>query len=215
MPSVRGSWTTCTSCSQKSHVHPSHTVHISCAARAAPQQPAASVSPSVTRAARACSFSVSRCGCLGRRNSRGRGEFQCTQLGYWVDGCFGGAGLTVFSCGKHKHTVVQSVLVVQTHTNRLSHFSFFLPANFLHLLFSLSANFLHFSFFLPASSFCICFLSLLSASLSQQSTVCSHFLHTCLTHLQQQPGCFSLLCSTESLTTFSFVRLNVPSLGKS
>ncbi len=53
-------------------------------------------------AARACSFSVSRCGCLGRRNSRGRGEFQCTQLGYWVDGCFGGADLTVFSCGKHK-----------------------------------------------------------------------------------------------------------------
>ncbi len=78
-------------------------------------------------AARACSFSVSRCGCLGRRNSRGRGEFQCTQLGYWVDGCFGGADLTVFSCGKHKHTVGQSVLVVQTHTNRLSHF--------LHLLF--------------------------------------------------------------------------------
>ncbi len=102
-------------------------------------------------AARACSFSVSRCGCLGRRNSRGRGEFQCIQLGYWVDGCFGGAGLTVFSCGKHKHTVVQSVLVVQTHTNRLSHFSFFLPANFLHLLFSLPANFLHFSFFLPAN----------------------------------------------------------------
>ncbi len=86
-------------------------------------------------AARACSFSVSRCGCLGRRNSRGRGEFQCIQLSYWVDGCFGGADLTVFSCGKHKHTVGQSVLVVQTHTNRLSHFSFFLPANFLHLLF--------------------------------------------------------------------------------
>ncbi len=86
-------------------------------------------------AARACSFSVSRCGCLGRRNSRGRGEFQCIQLGYWVDGCFGGADLTVFSCGKYKHTVGQSVLVVQTHTNRLSHFSFFPPANFLHLLF--------------------------------------------------------------------------------
>ncbi len=42
-------------------------------------------------------------------------------------GCFGGAGLTVFSCGKHKHTVGHSVLVVQTHTNRLSHFSFSLP----------------------------------------------------------------------------------------
>ncbi len=173
MPSVHGSWTTCTSCSQKSHVHPSHTVHISCAARAAPQQPAASVSPSVTRAARACSFSVSRCGCLGRRNSRGRGEFQCIQLGYWVDGCFGGAGLTVFSCGKHKHTVVQSVLVVQTHTNRLSHFSFFLPANFLHLLFFLPANFLHFSFFLPAN-----FLHLLFSFLQTFCTFHFSFLLT-------------------------------------
>ncbi len=37
-------------------------------------------------AARAA-HSASRCGCLGRRNSRGRGEFQCTQLGYWVDVC--------------------------------------------------------------------------------------------------------------------------------
>ncbi len=147
MPSVRGSWTTCTSCSQKkSCSFVAHSPHL-CAARAAPQQPAASLSPSVTRAARACSFSVSRCGCLGRRNSRGRGEFQCIQLGYWVDGCFGGAGLTVFSCGKHKHTVGHSVLVVQTHTNRLSHFSFFLPANFLHLLFFLPANFLHLLFF--------------------------------------------------------------------
>ncbi len=127
-----------------------HSSHL-CAARAAPQQPAASLSPPLSLAlARACSFSVSRCGCLGRRNSRGRGEFQCIQLGYWVDGCFGGADLTVFSCGKHKHTVVQSVLVVQTHTNRLSHFSFFPPANFLHLLFFLPANFLHLLFFFPS-----------------------------------------------------------------
>ncbi len=116
---------------------------------------------------------------------------------------FGGADLTVFSCGKHKHTVGQSVLVVQTHTNRLSHFSFFLPANFLHFSFFLPANFLHLLFFLPANflhllfpflltfctcffsfllTFCTCFLSLLSTSLSQpstsfsqQSTVCSHF----------------------------------------
>ncbi len=144
-------------------------------------------------AARACSFSVSRCGCLGRRNSRGRGEFQCIQLGYWVDGCFGGADLTVFSCGKYKHTVGQSVLVVQTHTNRLSHFSFFLPANFLHLLFSFLltfctcffpfCNFLHL-FFSFLQTFCTCFffffflstsLSQPSTSFSQQSTVCSHF----------------------------------------
>ncbi len=142
MPSVHGSWTTCTSCSQKkSCSFVAHSPHL-CAARAAPHSQLRLSLPSVTRAARACSFSVSRCGCLGRRNSRGRGEFQCIQLGYWVDGCFGGAGLTVFSCGKHKHTVVQSVLVVQTHTNRLSHFSFFLPANFLHLLFSFLLTFL-------------------------------------------------------------------------
>ncbi len=127
-----------------------HSPHL-CAARAALICTTAScISPPLRfrGAARACSFSVSRCGCLGRRNSRGRGEFQCTQLGYWVDGCFGGADLTVFSCGKHKHTVGQSVLVVQTHTNRLSHFSFFLPANFLHLLFSFLLT------------FCTCFFSL-------------------------------------------------------
>ncbi len=174
MPSVHGSWTTCTSCSQKkSCSFVAHSPHL-CAARAAPQQPAASLSPPLSLAlARACSFSVSRCGCLGRRNSRGRGEFQCTQLGYWVDGCFGGAGLTVFSCGKHKHTVGHSVLVVQTHTNRLSHFSFFLPANFLHLLFFLPANFLHFSFFLPAN-----FLHLLFSFLQ---TFCTfHFSFLCL-----------------------------------
>ncbi len=173
MPSVHGSWTTCTPCSQKSHVHICALLVLLLSV----QQPAASVSPSVTRAARACSFSVSRCGCLGRRNSRGRGEFQCIQLGYWVDGCFGGAGLTVFSCGKHKHTVGHSVLVVQTHTNRLSHFSFFLPANFLHLLFSLPANFLHllFSFLLTFLSQPSTSLSQPSTSFSQQSTVCSHF----------------------------------------
>ncbi len=127
---------------------------------------------------------------LDGENSRGRGEFQCIQLGYWVDGCFGGAGLTVFSCGKHKHTVGHSVLVVQTHTNRLSHFSFFLPANFLHLLFFffflLTFCTFHFSFLL---TFCTCFFPFLltflsqpstsfsqpSTSFSQQSTVCSHF----------------------------------------
>ncbi len=143
------------SCSQKSHVHrrtQSTFVRCSCCTTAS----CVSLSPSVTRAARACSFSVSRCGCLGRRNSRGRGEFQCIQLGYWVDGCFGGAGLTVFSCGKHKHTVGHSVLVVQTHTNRLSHFSFFLPANFLHLLFFLPVYFLEPTiYFLEPTIYCL------------------------------------------------------------
>ncbi len=69
---------------------------------------------------------------------------------------FGGADLTVFSCGKHKHTVGQSVLVVQTHTNRLSHFSFFLPANFLHLLFSFLLTFCT-CFFPFLLTFCTCF----------------------------------------------------------
>ncbi len=98
-------------------------------------------------AARACSFSVSRCGCLGRRNSRGRGEFQCIQLGYWVDGCFGGAGLTVFSCGKHKHISRFwwcRHIQIDFHT---FHFSFLLT--FCTCFFFLPANFLHFSFFPP------------------------------------------------------------------
>ncbi len=175
---LRASGQSCAQCpwfldnlQKKSCSFVAHSPHL-CAARAAPQQPAASLSPPLSLAlARACSFSVSRCGCLGRRNSRGRGEFQCTQLGYWVDGCFGGAGLTVFSCGKHKHTVGHSVLVVQTHTNRLSHFSFSLPANFLHLLFSFLLTFCTCFFFFPLSTS----LSQPSTSLSQQSTVCSHF----------------------------------------
>ncbi len=83
---------------------------------------ASRTSRSAPRAARAC---ASCCGCLGRRTVEVGAEFQCIQLSHWVDGCFGGADLTAFSCGKHKHTVGQSVLVVQTHTNRLSHFSFF------------------------------------------------------------------------------------------
>ncbi len=144
MPSVRGSCTTCTSCSQKSHVHYfTHSPHFLRCSRAA----------LICTTASCISLPLchSRCSCLfiqrlalrlsWTENSRGRGEFQCIQLSHWVDGCFGGADLTVFSCGKHKHTVGQSVLVVQTHTNRLSHFSFFLPANFLHLL---SFSFIYF-----------------------------------------------------------------------
>ncbi len=125
---------------------------------------------STPRAARAC---ASCCGCLGRRNSRGRGEFQCIQLGYWVDVCLAVPASPYFHVG-NKHTVGQSVLVVQTHTNRLSHFSFSLPANFLHFSFFLPANFLHllFSFLLTFCTFHFFFL--LSTSLSQPSTVCSH-----------------------------------------
>ncbi len=153
------------------------------------------------------SFSAPRCSCLFiqrlaavvlAENSEVGVEFQSIQLSHWVDVCF---VFLLWRCRTHRIFMWETQTYCElsgsggadTHTDRLSHFSFFLPAN----------------------SFCISFLSLLSASLSQQSTVCSHFLHTCLTHLQQQPGCLSLLCSTESLTTFSLVRLNVPSLGKS
>ncbi len=64
------------------------------------------------RCSRCLSFSASRCACLCvllrlscRRTVEVGVEFQCIQLSHWVDGCFGGADLTVFSCGKHKHTV--------------------------------------------------------------------------------------------------------------
>ncbi len=160
-------------------------------------------SPHFLRCLSCCLLSVSRCSCLFiqrlalrlscRRTVEVGVEFQCTQLSHWVDVCF-----VFWRCRPHRifmwETQTYCELIgsggADTHTDRLSHFSFFLPAN----------------------SFCTCFLSLLSTSLSQQSTslsqqstVCSHFLHTCLTHLQQQSGA----------TTFSLVRLNVPSLGKS
>ncbi len=89
----------------KSHVHSSHTVHIcaaSCCFNLYNSQLHLSLPSSLARS----------CLCVPLRlswteNSRGRGEFQCIQLSHWVDVCFisGGAGLTVFSCGKHKHTV--------------------------------------------------------------------------------------------------------------
>ncbi len=43
-------------------------------------------------------------------------NFQCTQLGYWVDGCFWRCRPHPIFMWKHKHTVGHSVLVVQTHT---------------------------------------------------------------------------------------------------
>ncbi len=153
MPSVRGSCTTCTSCSQKSHVYHSHTVHIcavcaACAARAAlicTTASCISLSPSVTRAARACSFSVSRCSCScvllrlsWRRTVEVGVEFQCIQLSHWVDVCF-----ILWRCRTHRifmwETQTYCGLVgsggADTHTDPLSHFSFFPSCLlFLHLL---------------------------------------------------------------------------------
>ncbi len=127
--------------------------------------------------------------------------------------CFGGADLTVFSCGKYKHTVGQSVLVVQTHTNRLSHFHFSLlltfctcffslPANFLPCFFSLPANFLHLAFF-----FFIYFLEPTIYFL--EPTI--YCLFTSLTYMFNTFATNNLVVET----TFSFVRLNVPFSGKS
>ncbi len=155
MPSVRGSWTTCTPCSQKSHVHPSHTVVLSallsCCFNLYNSQLHLSVSLSAPRAARACSFSVSRCGCLGRRNSRGRGEFQCIQLGYWVDVCLAVPASPYFHVGN---------------TNILWVSRFWWCRHI-----QIDFHTFHFSFLL---TFCTCFFSFLSTSLSQPSTVCSH-----------------------------------------
>ncbi len=52
-------------------------------------------------------------------------------LGRWVFYILAVPASPYFHVG---NTNISSVLVVQTHTNRLSHFSFFLPANFLHFL---------------------------------------------------------------------------------
>ncbi len=89
MPSVRGSCTTCTSCSQKSHVHYfTHSPHfLRCLSRCLLCTTASciSLSPShsAPRAARACSFS---CGCLGGEQSRsGRISMHPAEpLGRWV-----------------------------------------------------------------------------------------------------------------------------------
>ncbi len=93
-------------------------------------------------AARACSFSVSRCGCLGRRNSRGRGEFQCTQLGYWVDVCLAVPASPYFHVGNTNILWVIRFwscrhIQIDFHT---FHFSFLLT--FCTCFFSLPANFL-------------------------------------------------------------------------
>ncbi len=115
VPSVRVLGQPRTPCSQKSHVHPSHTVHIvrcSCAALSV-QQPAASLSPSsLSRClGRACSFSVSRCGCLWtKKKHRVGANFNAPAglLGRWV---FWRCRLTRIFMWENKHTVGQSVLV--------------------------------------------------------------------------------------------------------
>ncbi len=162
MPSVHGSWTT----SRKSHVHSSHTVHI-CALLVLPHNSQLRLSLPLCHSRCSCLFIQRLALRLSWTEKQSRsGRISMHPAGLLGRCVFGGAGLTVFSCGKHKHTVGHSVLVVQTHTNRLSHFSFFPPANFLHLLF--------FPFLL---TFCTCFFFffLPAPSFSQQSTVCSHF----------------------------------------
>ncbi len=129
-------------------------------------------------AARACSFSVSRCGCLGRRNSRGRGEFQCIQLGYWVDGCFAVPASPYFHVGN-----TNILWVIRFWSCRHIQIDF----HTFHFSFLLTFCTCFFFFFLL--TFCTCFFSFLltflsqpstsfsqpSTSFSQQSTVCSHF----------------------------------------
>ncbi len=135
MPSVRGSCTTCTSCSQKSHVHYfTHSPHFLRCLRC-------------SRAALICTTAScislplchSRCSCLfiqrlalrlsWTENSRGRVEFQCIQLSHWVDGC-----LLLWRCRPHRIFMWETQTYCElfgsdgadTHTDPLSHFSFFL-----------------------------------------------------------------------------------------
>ncbi len=111
-------------------------------------------------AARACSFSVSRCGCLGQRNSRGRGEFQCTQLGYWVDGCFGGADLTVFHVGNTNILWVSRFwwcrhIQIDFHTFHFSFLLTFCTCFFSFLLTFCTFHFSSFFYFLEPTIYCL------------------------------------------------------------
>ncbi len=86
-----------------------HTVHISCAASRA-----ALICTTASCTSLPLSFSAPRCSCLFiqrlaavvlAENSEVGVEFQCTPAEPLCVLYSGGAGLTVFSCGKHKHTV--------------------------------------------------------------------------------------------------------------
>lgn len=81
------------------------------------------------------------------------------------------------------------------------------------IIFSLTSSFFSSFLSLHANSFCIVFLSLLSASCTQQFTFCLHLAHTCFR--PQHPVCVLFPSSTDSFTTGNRVTLNVPSTGKS
>ncbi len=108
-----------------------HTVHISCAALICTTASCISLSPfhSAPRAARACSFSVSL-RLSWRRTLRSGSNFSALQPSHWVDVCF-----VFWRCRPHRifmwETQTYCELIgsggADTHTDRLSHFSFFLP----------------------------------------------------------------------------------------
>ncbi len=121
-----------------------HTVHISCAALICTTASCVSLSPSVTRATRAC---ASCCGCLAGEQSRSGSNFSAPQLSHWVDVFF-----VFWRCWPHRilmwETQTYCELIgsggADTHTDPLSDFSFFLPAN--------SFCTFHFSFLLTLSA---------------------------------------------------------------
>ncbi len=129
-----------------------HTVHISCAACAAraalicTTACCISLSPFAFAALPALLVRPAAV-VLDGEQSRSGVEFQCIQLSHWVDGCF-----IFWRCRPHRifmwETQTYCGLVgsggADTHTDRVSHFSFFLPAN--------SFCTFHFSFLLTLSA---------------------------------------------------------------
>ncbi len=105
-----------------------HTIHISCAASRAAlictTASCISLSPSVTRATRAC---ASCCGCLAGEQLRSGSNFSAPQLSHWVDVFF-----VFWRCRPHRilmwETQTYCELIgsggAHTHTDPLSHFSF-------------------------------------------------------------------------------------------
>ncbi len=128
-----------------------------------------SLSPSVTRAC-SCLFIQRLALRLSWTEKQSRsGRISMHPAGLLGRCVFGGAGLTVFSCGKHKHISRFwwcRHIQIDFHT---FHFSFLLTFCTFHFSFLLTFCTCFF-FFLPAPS-----LSQPSTSFSQQSTVCSHF----------------------------------------
>ncbi len=192
MPSVRGSWTTCTPCSQKSRsplAHSPHFLRCSCCFNLYNSQ--LHLSPPLSLALLVLVHSASRAAVVldGEHSRSGRISMHpAGLLGRWVFYILAVPASPYFHVGNTNILWVSRFwwcrhIQIDFHT---FHFPFLLTFWTFHFSFLLTFCTFHFSFLLTFCTcffsflltFCTCFFSLLSTSLSQPSTVCSHSLHT-------------------------------------